>query len=322
MEEEINAPQKQASEPVVQTAQETAVSGTEQSAPQDVAIPEHWEQPIKEFFNNELFAKDLNAKKVFYEKFKSLDDGYSTKYQDLAKQRKDYEAQFGKLKEDERFLNSYRDFEKIIAPEHLSAITAQFGGIPQYMANLHNLDRQFTQDPLGFINGLMQAQGITIDMLQKGVQSPEYQAKQSQRQQVSQLEQIKQQMAQEIEARFSKADFDRQVASFLSEKDAAGNPAHPFVDKVADTMDLILSKNPQLSLKEAYERACYAEPEIRTQLIQGQVQQSALSKNKAEELAKAKNARGIETAPKSPNAKPHKGFEETLEELLNQQPDE
>ena len=319
MEEIITAPDEQASE---QQTQETGEQIPQVTETQDVAIPDNWEAPIKEFFNNELFTKDLNAKKVFFDKFKSLDDGYSSKYNDLAKQRKDYEAQFGKFKEDERFLNSYRDFEKGIIPEHHSTIMANFGGIPQYMARLYTLDRQYTEDPLGFISGIMQNSGITIDMLQKGTQSPEYQQRIVQNQQQMQLSELEKKLKAEMDARLSGAEFEKQVNAFCNEKDESGNPKHTHIDKVADIMDLFLAKNPNMPLQEAYDRACYADPDVRGLVLSAQSKSETEAKAKAEELAKAKAAKGITTAPKHAKSTAGKSWQDVLEEKLAQQPEE
>lgn len=323
MEEITTAPETQASDTQTQETDVQEIQPVEQTeSVQDVAIPDNWEAPIKEFFNNEIFAKDPAGKKAFFEKFKSFDEGYSTKFQDLANQRKEFEATREAFSKDERFLNSYRDFEKVIAPEHHSTIMAQFGGIPQYMANLYNLDRQYSEDPLGFITGIMQKSGITLDMLQKGAQSPEYQQRMAQSQQQLQLSELEKKLKAEMEGRLSAAEFEKQVNAFCNEKDEKGNLKRPYVDKVADTMDLFLAKNPEMPLQEAYDRACYADPEIRGLVLSAQSKSETDAKAKAEELAKAKAAKGITTAPKHAKSTSGKSWQDVLEEQLAKQPEE
>lgn len=309
---ETNAPIKE--EASEQKTQETAVPET---ASQEVIIPENWEAPIKEFFNNEIFQKIPESKKTFFDKFKSFDDGYAAKFNALAKEKKEFEAQRESFKENERFLNSYKDFEKILIPEHRTAIMSNFGSLPAYMARLYELDSQYSKDPLGFITGIMKTSGITPDMLIKGTESPEYRQRQASQNQANQLQMLQAQMQQQIEERLSLAKFENEVNAFKNKLDEAGNPAYPYLPQVANYMDKLREIEPSLSLEDAYERACYANPEIRAHFIKAQINREANQNLKAGELEKAKEAIGIKTTPK-PKTIQRKTSDDVLKDLLDE----
>lgn len=70
----------------------------------------------------------------------------------------------------------------------------------------------------------------------------------------------------------------------------AADPAHTYFHNVEDRMaDLILlarQNGQEMSLQDAYESACWADPEIRTLLIKGQQEQTARQAAEAAEAAK------------------------------------
>lgn len=83
---------------------------------------------------------------------------------------------------------------------------------------------------------------------------------------------------------------------FMSAVDKEGKPAHPYIDNVLEDMTLragvIRGQQPGLShddvLKQAYEQACWANPEVRTVLI---AQQAATSQTAGEHLQKVETAK-------------------------------
>lgn len=320
MSEENNAPEVTAAEPTeTEGTQATQEMGKDAEAVQELTIPSNWEQPVQEFFKSDVFKGNPAAQKTFYDKFKSLDDGYQKKFNDLDKQRKDFASQRDAFKEQERFLNAYKDFENTIAQEDRNQILAQFGGMPQYLARLYNLDKQFANDPLGFINGIMRSSGITLDMLQNGIKSPEYQQRQFQNQQAAQLGNMERRMAEMVNERLNQEAFRNKVLSFANERDSDGNPLHPHLEKVGDMMDLLLGQNPNMTLQEAYDNACYAVPEVRNLVMQENVARETKEKLAQEELQKAKNAQGIKSKPTPASAHNKKNWEAVLDNLIEQQ---
>lgn len=319
MSEENNAPETTAAEPTetegLQATQETG----KDAAGQELTIPSNWEQPVQEFFKSDVFKGNAAAQKTFFDKFKSLDDGYQAKFRDLSQKEKEFASQRDAFKEQERFLNAYKDFENTIAQEDRNQILAQFGGMPQYLARLYNLDKQFASDPLGFINGIMRSSGITLDMLQNGVNSPEWQQRQFQNQQAQQLGNMERRFEEMLNQRLGQEEFTRNVIAFAKERDSEGNLTHPHIQKVSDMMDLIMGQNPSISLQEAYDNACYAVPEIRNLILKENMEKEAKAKLAQEELNKAKNAQGIKPKPTPASAHNKKNWETVLDTLIEQQ---
>ena len=318
MSEEINAPE------VVEELAEKAPAvdpeqGKETEEVQELTIPSNWEKPVQEFFKSDVFKGNLAAQKTFFDKFKSLDDGYQAKFRDLSAKEKDFASQQEAFKANERFLNAYKDFENTIAQDDRNQILAQFGGMPQYMARLYNLDKQFASDPLGFINGLMRTSGITVDMLTKGAQSPEFQQRQFQNQQAQQLGNMEKRLAEMVNQRISQEAFQNKVLAFASERDSEGNSLHPHLEQVADMMDVFLSKNPSISLQEAYDNACYAVPEVRSLMLKENLERETKEKLAQEELEKAKKAKGISSKPTPAGSHKQKNWETVLDNLLADQ---
>lgn len=318
MSEENNAPETPAAEPTETSTAETQ-QGNEAVETQELTIPSNWEQPVQEFFKSDVFKGNPTAQKTFFDKFKSLDDGYQAKFRDLSAKEKEFASQREAFKEQERFLNAYKDFESTIAQEDKSQILSQFGGMPQYMARLYNLDRAFSKDPLSVINEVMRASGITVDMLTKGAQSPEYQQRQFQNQQAQQLGNMEKRLEQLISQRLDQDAFTRQVLAFQQERDSEGNLLHPYLEKVGDIMDLFMGQNPSLSLQEAYERACYALPEVREQMLQQKLEQDTKAQLAQQELAKAKKAKGITQGPAPASPIKKKDWRAVLEEKIEEQ---
>lgn len=60
------------------------------------------------------------------------------------------------------------------------------------------------------------------------------------------------------------APVQQQVSAFFND------PANKFANQVADTMALFLKAEPGLTLKDAYDRACWADPSVRSAVLQEQ----------------------------------------------------
>lgn len=318
MSEENNAPETVAEPTETSEAVETQ-TGNEATEAQELTIPSNWEQPVREFFKSDVFKGNAQAQKTFFDKFKSLDDGYQAKFRDLSKREKDFASQREAFKEQERFLNAYRDFENTIAEADRSKILSDYGGMPQYMARLYNLDKQFSNDPLGFINGLMRNSGITLEMLQNGVNSPAYQQRQFQNQQAAQLGKMEQRLEELVSQRLSQDAFQRDVLAFKNERDSEGNIAHPHLEQVADVMDLLMGQNPTLTLQQAYDNACYAVPEVRDMMLKEKLEQDTKAQIAKQELEKAKKAKGITQTPTPAGTIKKKDWRTVLEEGIEAQ---
>lgn len=89
---------------------------------------------------------------------------------------------------------------------------------------------------------------------------------------------------------FETAQRQQKLSSALNTIDSfANDPAHPFFADVADDMEAFLKVDPSLGLKGAYERAVWANPATRAQLV-AQQQAGGARDNKAT-VAAARNAK-------------------------------
>lgn len=319
MSEETNAPETAVEPTETSEAEATQEAGKAAEVAQELTIPSNWEQPVQEFFKSDVFKGNPTAQKTFFDKFKSLDDGYQAKFRDLSAKEKEFASQREAFKEQERFLNAYKDFEKTIAQEDLSTILSQFGGMPQYMARLYNLDRQFSKDPLATLQEVMRSSGITLEMLQNGANSPAYQQRQFQNQQAQQLGNMERRLADMVEQRLSQEAFTQKVIAFKNERDAEGNLLHPHLEQVGDMMDLLMGQNPAMSLQEAYDNACYAVPQVREMVLKENLERDTKAKLAQAELDKAKNAKGISSKPAPAGTVKRKNWQTVLDEAIEAQ---
>ena len=191
--------------------------------------------------------------------------------------------------------------------------------MPQYMARLYNLDKQFSRDPLAFISGIMRDSGITLEMLQNGVNSPEYQQRQFQNQQAIQLGNMERRLEQIVSQRLSQDAFERNVIAFANERDAEGNILHPHLQQVGDMMDLLMGQNPSLTLQQAYDNACYAVPEVREQMLKEKLEQDTKAQLAKQELEKAKKAKGITQTPTPAGSVKKKNWQTVLDDIIDAQ---
>lgn len=114
------------------------------------------------------------------------------------------------------------------------------------------------------------------------------------------------------------------VDAFIAEKDADGEPAHPFVDNVLEDMSAriaaIRGQNPAMehasALKRAYDEAVWANPETRAVLLaaqQAQVNQPAETQRRVEA---ARRASGVNVPKRGaiPATGPKQSLDETIRE--------
>jgi hypothetical protein len=99
-------------------------------------------------------------------------------------------------------------------------------------------------------------------------------------------------LEQEQQSTYSTAD------QWMNAQDAQGNPVHPYAADVIDEMTALIPQlkaaNPNLShadaLQQAYERACWAHPEVRA-LLQAEQQQQSQEKLRSENQTRVREAR-------------------------------
>ena len=196
----------------------------------------------------------------------------------------------------------------------------------QYISQLIAADELLQTTPAQGIKWLMQQYGLDPSQLNGQGTAPQADSPVNAR--IAQLEamiaqqQQMQQQSQQLQAQHAQVQAEKDFHDFALEADGNGNLVHPYVADIGQDMipfaASIRQQNPTLSnkeiLKEAYERAVWANPDTREALIQSR--QNGLQKKQRDEAAK-KAARAkrvgssINGAP-SRNAAPVENQSKTL----------
>lgn len=188
----------------------------------------------------------------------------------------------------------------------------------QALSQLLALSDYAGRDPGGFIQYFAQNNGVDLEQLVLGMEpaapvDPAFKALQDE------LAQVKGQLSGFTQQQQSAAHNDtvNQVVGFASEKDGQGNLLRPHFDELGQAVlpyiGMVKSQNPNWShtqvLQEAYERACWATPSVRSKL-----QEAANAAAEAERLrqqttrvdkARTASASVPSGAPSSPPAAPN-----------------
>lgn len=284
----------------VESAEETP---TEQAAEvEELKIPENWRPEDKEYINS---IEDPKGKKVYFDKYKSLEDGYGKKFNDLAADKKTFEDVQSRY-------DAYNNFEKEIGAEDLNTIKANYGSVPQYMNSLVALDRLASQDPNKFLINYCNNNGITNENLQEVLGGKEYQnVKQD-----NSLEQVKQQLRQEWKDERATRDSEQEVTGFKSAMDETGKLKHPHFDNVRITMASLNEAFPDDSIETLYEKACYADPTTRALMAQSQADKQAVNLQTQNDVNKAKIATGVKSSTGTVAAKETQDWRKHASEQL------
>ena len=111
------------------------------------------------------------------------------------------------------------------------------------------------------------------------------------------------------------------IDNFADEKGADGRPVRPYFDRVLGTVIDMYRANPDRDLQQAYEQACWADPDVRREMLQVEWnrQTHAQSNARAQQAARS-NVRGL-TSPVSKPAQEKKG-NGSLRDMLEASADE
>lgn len=298
----------------------TSTVATEEASKTEIQIPENWEQGLKEAFNHEYFKKNPDAKKDFFKKFKNYDDGYNSKFSELSKQRKEFEENSKSFQEKQTFLHQWQSFENSIPQDMRMNINAGFGSMQQYLTNLIQLDKEATENPMAFIDRVMKNTGLTLEDLAQGFESPKYKQMQSQRTHEQTVGSLREELVSQIRSEFETREMQTKVFQMRDAKDDSGSLKYPHLQEVAPMMDILLqgTRNPSFAeLEKAYESACYADPNIRNNIMKINVDTATKQAINKSEVEKAKSIQGVRTSSVGAKIKQSQSFESKLEEELN-----
>ena len=117
-----------------------------------------------------------------------------------------------------------------------------------------------------------------------------------------------------------------EVQRFRDAKDADGNPLHPHLDAVEQEMARLLSEDSKIvaiqspadRLQRAYEVAVYADPALRTKIIDAEAQKRTAAQRRDADLKKAQNARSPVASPAqaSPTSLTKTSLEDDITEAM------
>lgn len=91
---------------------------------------------------------------------------------------------------------------------------------------------------------------------------------------------------QRLNQMFQESLMQREVASFLSAKDAAGNPKYPYYNEVRERMGVLMDSGACRTLEEAYNQCVWSDENVRKKLIEAQTKADLDAKAQAAEKAK------------------------------------
>ena len=268
------------SEDSAEEGEEPASESEPESEPELPPIdpPRSWDRKAKEQFKS--FPRE--AQEIIAARQRDIDSDYLRKTEALADTQKRYEGLDRVLKPHMPSL-SERGIEPATLVQQALAVDARLRsnpveGIRWLCQNLHVDPRQLLQVTPPGQNGTPQLPAY----------SPELAALQNK---ITQLEQgIK--SGKEAERHRVVSESQRVIDAFIEEEDESGESMHPFYQELEDEMIPIVARlrqeEPQFSqyelLKEAYERAQWANPKIRKELLERQqVTQKEEKARKAEE---------------------------------------
>ena len=301
----------------VQPSEAETTETVEASEPQqeEIVIPDNWETEIKDFIGG---INDTAGKRAVVDKITNFEKGYQKKFQDLAEERKVYEADKKAFDENRALFDSYSGVEKQLDPELKPQIMARYGSVANYMNALHQMDIVASKDPVRFLQNYCANNGITPENLIQVLQGDGYKQAQDtvyQQQRTNDQEALKAQIMKEIEAKQQEKAYEQQVIAFAQAKNENGEELHPLLADASFVQDMekLQSAFPDKSLEDLYQMAVNLRPDLRQKAIDDE----AKKLTEAKEVEKAKSAVGVKPQVPTHGAKPDKNWQQVLSEALS-----
>lgn len=157
---------------------------------------------------------------------------------------------------------SYGEIKSIIEPRAL-ALQAEYGSVGAAIKQLFALSDFAQQNPMGFVQMFAQQRGLDLSQLARARQAggqpqgtpPAQQVHPVVRQLASELASVKAQLQQN-----QSAPLEREIAAFRDDQ------ANPYFEDVRQHMAILLETGAAKTLREAYDQAIWANPNIRAEL--------------------------------------------------------
>ena len=286
--EKAFAEQETKAEPAEKETTDQADGAGEAQAQTPISLEplHHWPEDVKGKFK----TLPVELQQFMLDRHKETDSTFHSKSQELAKAR----ARYSELDE--------------VMEEHADVLATVGRTAPQLVAESIQLHQFAARNPVGFAQWFCERNGINLGQLQQqqttqraqiDPQTAAIQAK------LEELDSWKSEREQR-EAQAEQLRQQQEIQSWAHEKSADGKALRPHVEAVIGLMKPIIMSlreaNPDAPdrqiLQDAYERAIYADPNIRTQIIN----EERMAKVRAAKTAGssiAPSSRGAPAAPRS-----------------------
>lgn len=310
IEEEPLEAGSESDEEVEAAVEEEAEVTAESEEPEEVEEPEglqpleHWSEDVKEAFSR----VDPEAQQAWIDQHKTFQRGYN----ELVEKSKGFEQEISGFSEVNNILKEFEPMWR-----------AQGMNVAQGVGQLTQWAYALAANPTEVLPQLAEMYGVQLGELVKEAPyvAPEDRARD---QRMNQLEQQIQQQSQ-AEVQRQQQQLIGQIEAFRDEVDADGNQLHEHFDDVIDQITGMYQRGFEGNLSEAYEQACWTNPEVRQNMISG-IQKSTVKETAQQRATRAKRAQKASgqrvrqsQSPAHSNPTDDMGLEEMITHLAEQQ---
>jgi len=263
---------------------------------ESTAAPDYWDEETKVAFDG---LPDNATKDAFKQKLVNLERGYQRKFDNIADVSKEHEQIVGLMSPFEATLNSQglsriQGIQRLVGAEQL---------LSQDPANgLSQLVQQYGgQNAQAIVQQLAETYGIMPKEAEESqaYADPEIQALQQQNSQI--MAQLQQNENNALTQRQNEAR--NQISLFAEATDDSGNKLHPHFEKVEKVMGQMISTGMATDMNDAYDRAIFSDPHLRSEYISSERESVAVKLNSERKAvnqnskAASKNVRTNNVAP-------------------------
>lgn len=267
-------------------------------AEQPLTAPERWSAERKATFA----ALPREAQQLLLEREGEVDKAFTQKTQELAEQRKQFEA-----------------LEQVLAPRR-QVLASQYGSEAAALNQLFQLSDFADRDPAGFIQWFAQQRGISLQNSQAedAYVDPAVQTLQQKLQNIEQT--ITQKEQRELQRQ--QETVKTEINVFRDQKDTSGNPLHPHFEDVRAEMAALMQSGAARTLEDAYKKATWANDSVREKILAEQRKQEDADRinQMKQSAAKAEKATGKVVKSSNTGSTPAKNsnWEDTLSEKASE----
>ena len=270
----------------VSTSEETTEEAEETEESQDTSLsaPENWNSEDREMFD----SLPLNAKERLLKREKEMTADYTRKTQDLAENRKKFEA-----------------LEGVLEPARQMILSTGISEA-EYVSRLIAADTALKQNPLMALKQIAQGLGVNLSSLNEENESGIFSEEQNPH--IAQLQQELQTVRTELgnirqtNIRAQTAQHEETINTFASSKDQSGNLLYPHFEKVKTKMGALLKAGEAEDLTSAYNKAIRLDDDLYKKSLENE---KTLAKKEEEKRRKLAVEKARKVKPKSGN--PPKG---------------